>query len=301
MSAPFPPFYLAGQTGCGKTAVALALAGQYGPVEIVNADAYQVYREMDTLTAAPTEEEKRAVPHHLFGILDPSEECDAASFAALAKQTIAEVSQRARPLVVSGSGLYLKAITHGLAPTPPADPETRKKLDQLEEDELIALYEKEDPAGAAQTNLKNRRYVTRNLEITLLAGRPASEIKSEWQENQPEIAAVYLHREREDIYDRINRRTLRMFDAGVVEEVAALGPLSHTAARAIGIREIRALLAGEMERDACLEEIQTQTRRYAKRQEIWFRRESAFLRIPVQPQDEAEEIASSVAKAALLS
>lgn len=301
MSAPFPPFYLAGQTGCGKTAVALALAGQYGPVEIVNADAYQVYREMDTLTAAPTEEEKRAVPHHLFGILDPSEECDAASFAALAKQTIAEVSQRARPLVVSGSGLYLKAITHGLAPTPPADPEMRKKLDQLEEDELIALYEKEDPAGAAQTNLKNRRYVTRNLEITLLAGRPASEIKSEWQENQPEIAAVYLHREREDIYDRINRRTLRMFDAGVVEEVAALGPLSHTAARAIGIREIRALLAGEMERDACLEEIQTQTRRYAKRQEIWFRRESAFLRIPVQPQDEAEEIASSVAKAALLS
>jgi tRNA dimethylallyltransferase len=301
MSAPFPPFYLAGQTGCGKTAVALALAGQYGPVEIVNADAYQVYREMDTLTAAPTEEEKRAVPHHLFGILDPSEECDAASFAALAKQTIAEVSQRARPLVVSGSGLYLKAITHGLAPTPPADPEMRKKLDQLEEDELIALYEKEDPAGAAQTNLKNRRYVTRNLEITLLAGRPASEIKSEWQENQPEIAAVYLHREREDIYARINRRTLRMFDAGVVEEVAALGPLSHTAARAIGIREIRALLAGEMERDACLEEIQTQTRRYAKRQEIWFRRESAFLRIPVQPQDEAEEIASSVAKAALLS
>jgi tRNA dimethylallyltransferase len=301
MSAPFPPFYLAGQTGCGKTAVALALAGQYGPVEIVNADAYQVYREMDTLTAAPTEEEKRAVPHHLFGILDPSEECDAASFAALAKQTIAEVSQRARPLVVSGSGLYLKAITHGLAPTPPADPEMRKKLDQLVEDELIALYEKEDPAGAAQTNLKNRRYVTRNLEITLLAGRPASEIKSEWQENQPEIAAVYLHREREDIYDRINRRTLRMFDAGVVEEVAALGPLSHTAARAIGIREIRALLAGEMERDACLEEIQTQTRRYAKRQEIWFRRESAFLRIPVQPQDEAEEIASSVAKAALLS
>ncbi|MDF1859681.1 MAG: tRNA (adenosine(37)-N6)-dimethylallyltransferase MiaA [Verrucomicrobiales bacterium] len=301
MSPPFPPLYLAGQTGSGKTSVALALAKQYGPVEIVNADAYQVYREMDILTAAPLKEERETVPHHLFGILDPSEECDAATFATLAKQTIAEVSQRARPLVVSGSGLYLKAITHGLAPTPPADPELRKKLDQLAEEELIAQYKAADPAGAGQTNLKNRRYVTRNLEITLLAGRPASEIKSEWQENQPDIAAVYLHREREDIYDRINRRTFQMFDAGVVEEVAALGPLSNTAARAIGVREIQAFLAGEMERDTCLEEIQTLTRRYAKRQEIWFRRDSAFLRIPLQPGDKAEEIASSVAKAALLS
>jgi len=289
-----PPLYLAGQTASGKSAVAAELALRLAPAEIVNADAFQLYRGMEILTAAPSDGERAAVPHHLYGVLDPSESCDAARFAERAIEAIAEVGRRALPLVVGGSGLYLKAITHGLAPTPPGDPALREELDALDLDELVAQYRRLDPAGAEQTNLKNRRYVTRNLEITLLAGRPASDLKREWRESRPAIRAVYLDRSRDDVYDRINRRTAAMFDAGVVDEVAALGSLSDTAAKAIGIREIRSLLAGETDRDACIQEIAQATRRYAKRQEFWFRRETDFVRVPVATGDEPRTVADRI-------
>lgn len=288
------PVYLAGQTASGKTAVALELARRHSPVEIVNADAFQVYRGMDILTAAPTADELAVCPHHLFGILDPSEECDAATFAERAKEVIADVRTRALPIVVSGSGLYLKSITHGLAPTPKADPALRAELDALSLGELVDRYRTLDPAGAETTNLKNRRYVSRNLEITLLAGRPASEIKSEWAENQPDLDAVYLDRSREDIYERINRRTEIMFDSGVVDEIAALGELSPTAEKTIGLREIRDLIAGKIDRQTCIATIQQTTRRYAKRQEMWFRREHAFTRIPVAPDQSVSEIVDAI-------
>lgn len=288
------PLYLAGQTGSGKTAVALELSRRIGPVEIVNADAFQVYRGMEILSAAPSAGERGIVPHHLFGILDPGEECDAAFFAECARNTIAEVGDRALPLVVGGSGLYLKAITHGLAPTPKGDPEVRAELDRLSLDALVARYTELDPEGAAKTNLKNRRYVTRNLEICLLAGEPASRIKDRWEREAPSLRAVYLQREREDIYERINRRTEAMFEAGVIAEVAALGELSTTAAKAIGIREIHAHLASEISREECLEQIRTITRRYAKRQETWFRREREFVPLPVAADEPPERTAERV-------
>ncbi len=286
--------YLAGPTGSGKTAVALALARLVPPVEIINADAYQAYRGLEILSAAPSAAEHTLFPHHLFGVLDPSQENDAASFAQRARQTIAEVATRALPLVVGGSGLYLKAITHGLAPTPPGDPELRADLDALDLEEIIARYQALDPVGAAETNLKNRRYVTRNLEICLLTGRPASELKSEWQEQAPAIRAVYLHRDREDLRERIGQRTRAMFEAGVLDEVAALGELSATAAKAIGIPQIRACLRGEMDRESCLEAIAQATRAYAKRQETWFRREAAFEKLPLPADESAEATAARI-------
>ncbi|MEX2581306.1 MAG: tRNA (adenosine(37)-N6)-dimethylallyltransferase MiaA [Verrucomicrobiales bacterium] len=289
-----PPLYLAGQTGGGKTAVALELAERLAPVEIVNADAFQIYRGMEILSAAPTPEERSVCPHHLYGLLDPAEECDAATFAAMAKRTIAEVATRALPLVVGGSGLYLKAITHGLAPTPKGDPALRSELGELPLEELVRQYRGLDPEGAAQTNLKNRRYVTRNLEICLLLGRPASAIKNEWRDNRPDIRAVYLDREREDINARIDRRTLAMFEAGVVEEVGSLGDLSPTAAKAIGLREIRALIEGGIDRETCIASIQQATRRYAKRQATWFRREREFRRIAVPPDAAPDRVADDL-------
>lgn len=274
------PFYLAGQTGTGKTSVALAVARLIPATEIINADAYQVYRGMEILSAAPSAEERDTCPHHLFGILDPSEECDVAMFAARAKQSIDEVLQRGGfPLVVGGSGLYLKAITHGLAPTPKGDRALRNELDQLDLDTLVERYRRLDPEGAKQTNLRNRRYVTRNLEICLLSGKPASRIKSEWRDNAPRIQAAYLRRSREDIYSRIERRTEQMFELGVIEEVEKLSSLSATASKAIGLREIRSHLSGAIDLATCRDEIRKITRRYAKRQETWFRREPAFLPI----------------------
>ncbi|MDF1738131.1 MAG: tRNA (adenosine(37)-N6)-dimethylallyltransferase MiaA [Verrucomicrobiales bacterium] len=294
MITPRPPIYLAGQTGCGKTAVALEIARQLGAVEIINADAYQVYRGLEILSAAPDADEREQCPHHLFGILDPGEECDAATFANLARTAIAEVATRATPLLVGGSGLYLKAITHGLAPTPKSDPILREKLDQRTLESLIEEYEALDPGGAAQTNLKNRRYVTRNLEISLLSGQPASQLKKEWENNAPELDAVYLFRDREVIYDRINRRTHAMMDAGVIDEIAALSDLSATAAKAIGIREIKAHLAGELSREEMIEQIQQTTRRYAKRQASWFKRETAFRRIEISNDESPAETAGRI-------
>jgi len=291
------PLFLAGQTASGKTAVALELAKRFESVEIINADAFQIYRGLEILTAAPSGEELAACPHHLFGVLDPSEECDAATFSGRAKQTIADVGTRALPIVVSGSGLYSKAITHGLAPTPKADPELRAELDALTLDALVERYRSLDPDGAEATNLLNRRYITRNLEISILAGRPASEIKAEWADNQPDIRAIYLERTREDIYARIDQRTEVMFASGVVDEVAGLGDLSSTAEKTIGLREIQDLIAGGSDRETCIAAIQQATRRYAKRQEMWFRREEAFTRIPVAPGDSAELIADRVVAA----
>ena len=278
MSPPYFPIYLAGPTGSGKTAVALELARVLEPVEIINADAFQVYRGMEIISAAPPDAERAGIPHHLFGILDPSENCDAALFATLARETIAEVSQRAIPLVVGGSGLYLKAITHGLAPTPKSDPDLRAELDQESLETLVSRYEALDPNGAAATNLKNRRYVTRNLEICLLSGRPASKLK----------------RERGELYDRINQRTPQMFHDGVVAEIQALTTTSQTADKAIGIREIREYLAGNLDEAACIEAIRQATRRYAKRQLSWFKRETAFHSIDITASDSAMSIVSRI-------
>mgnify|MGYP003633959327 FL=1 len=297
MTRPYTPLYLAGQTGSGKTAVALALAAKLAPAEVINADAYQVYRGMETISAAPDLEEKALVPHHLFGVIDPTEECDAASFAKLARAKIEEVSTRALPLVVGGSGLYLKAITHGLAPTPKGDPVLRAELDSLSFDELISRYRQLDPEGAGQTNLKNRRYVTRNLEICLLTNTPASLIKQEWQDNQPDIRAYYLKRERDEVYQRINQRALLMFENGVTEEIRALEKLSATAEKAIGIRVIQSHLAGEIDRETCISAIQQMTRRYAKRQESWFKREASFQPIPVAVNDSPDQIAEKILSA----
>lgn len=282
------PFYLAGPTGCGKTAVSLALGRLVAPVEIVNADAFQIYRGLEILSAAPEPTERLAFPHHLFGALAPTDENDAAEHARRTHATLAAIPGSALPLVVGGSGLYLKAITHGLAPTPKGDPALRAELDTISLEALVERYRDLDPAGAATTNLLNRRYVTRNLEICLLAGRPASELKAEWAISEPRIRAVYLQRDRADLGERIARRTAAMFEAGVVDEVARLGALSVTAAKAIGIAEIQALLRGEITETACREAIRLATRQYAKRQENWFRREPAFHPLPL-PRDEAPE------------
>jgi len=294
----FAPLYLAGQTGSGKSVVAMALAELVPPAEIVNADAYQIYSGLETLCAGPAQEERARVPHHLYGLLPPTESCDAARFADLARRAIAEVGERALPIVVGGSGLYLKAVTHGLAPVPKGDPDLRARLDTETLEALVARYRELDPEGASRTNLKNRRYVARNLEITLLAGRPASELKAAWERERPPIRAAYLQRPRETVYRRIDRRARDMLEQGAPEEVAraaALG-LSPTAAKAIGVEEILALLRGDLDEDGCLEAIRRRTRRYAKRQETWFRREPAFLPFPVADEETPDATARRIAE-----
>ncbi|MCL4117236.1 UNVERIFIED_CONTAM: hypothetical protein GTU68_009327 [Idotea baltica] len=274
----------------------MALAEKIGPhAVIINADAFQIYRNLDILTAAPSAEDQQRVPHELYGIIDPSETCDAARYSRLAEEKIAElVAEKQFPIVVGGSGLYIKALTHGLGPTPPGDPELRAELDKLELEELYTRLEKVDPVGAAATNKLNRRYVTRNLEISILTGVPASTLKQDFENSAPDFNGIFLTRDREHLYERINRRTHEMFAEGVVEEVKNAGELSTTAEKAIGLREIQQLIAGELSEADCIEVIQQATRKYSKRQRTWFKREKGFQTLEIDGFDSAEEIAERI-------
>lgn len=274
------PFYVVGPTGSGKSAVAERLALATGG-EIVNADAFQIYDALDILTAKPSAESRAAVPHHLFGTVPANQEWDVAAYERIAKAVIAEIAGRgALPIVVGGSGLYVKALTHGLSPTPPADEALRAELSSLPLETLVERLRTIDPESAATINLKNPRYVQRAIEITTLTGTPASVLKADWEKDTAEYRGVIVEWERETLYGRINRRTEEMFSEGAVEEVENVGALSATAAKAIGLREIRAHLNEGVSLKESIAALQQATRRYAKRQINWFNREKRFRALP---------------------
>jgi tRNA dimethylallyltransferase len=272
-----PILVIAGPTAAGKSALAVSVAQHTGG-EIICADAYQLYAGLPILTAQPSAEEQAAVPHHLYGTVPPGHELDAAAYARRAETCIADIHARGRlPILCGGSGLYLKALTHGLAPLPPGDPALRARLAERTAESLVAELLTLDPAAAQTINLKNPRYVERALEICLLTGRPASEQRTNFHQGpRPGYTGHLLLPERTALCARIDARTPQMFDAGVVEEVRALPPagqLSATAAKTLGLREIQSLITGTTTRDAAITAIQLATRQYAKRQATWFRRE----------------------------
>lgn len=272
MCAP-ETIYIVGPTGCGKSAVAVEVAERIGG-EIVGADAFQVYRGLDVLTAKPDAAALARVRHHLIGKVPRSETFDVARYRALAEERIAEIASRGFvPVVVGGTGLYVRALTHGLADLPGADAKLRAHLETRPLEELAEVLQRLDPA--AQVDLKNTRRVVRAVEVCLLTGKPFSSFREQEVPARP-APGVVLVREREELNARINRRTVEMFASGVVEEVRDAGEVSATAAQAIGFREIQALLRGEISEAECIAQIQQQTRQYAKRQMTWFRREKHF-------------------------
>jgi len=271
-------FYICGPTASGKTALALRMAEELDG-EIVNADAFQLYRGLEIVSAAPSAEERAIVPHHLYGVLAPTDLADAGSYMRIAKPVIQEIQSRGKtPIVTGGSGLYLKFLTHGPSPLPTGDSELRAALDARPLAELVEELKQLDPAEAARTALQNRRFVSRALEICLLTGGKASELRDQWETKTRNISAtlrgLVIQRSRPDLHARIAQRTRAMLDGGALEEVAALEKVSTNLEKAIGFREVRALLAGETDRDTCEDLINAATRQYAKRQETWFRREN---------------------------
>lgn len=269
-------FYLVGPTACGKTQLAADLAERLD-AEIVSADAFQIYRGLSLLTAQPNESLLRQARHHLVGTCPLTEELSAAKFRELALSALAEIDARGkRALVVGGSGLYVKALTHGLAPLPAIDQELRAQLDALSLEELNNRLAAVDSLGAQMIDRKNKRRVVRALEIFAQTKKPASAQREEWQETAPRVQGIFVFRERDGLNSRINARVEEMFRDGVVEEVARVQNLSETAAKTLGLTEIRRLLAGKVSEAECIVAIQQATRRYAKRQLTWFRRQTNF-------------------------
>lgn len=280
-----PVIVLLGATATGKSALALALAEELaGGGEIVNADALQVYRGFDIGTAKPTAAERERVRHHLIDILDPRERYSAGEFARRARTAIEDIHRRGRrALVVGGSGLYLRALLEGISPVPRGDREVRRALRQrLAEEGLENLYRElrqRDPVTAARLMPGDRQRILRALEVLEVSGVPLSE----WIRRKPfgdqrlPSLRIGLTLPRAILYDRITVRVDRMLRRGWLDEVrrllhSGLEP-ELPAFQAIGYRQLVRHLRGEGSLDAAVEELIRQTRRYAKRQETWFRKE----------------------------
>jgi len=272
-----PVALIAGPTASGKSALALAFAEQNGGV-IVNADSAQVYRDLRILSAAPAPEDLSRAEHRLYGVVDGAEACSAADWASMARREIGDVHASGRlPVLVGGTGLYLRTLLEGIAPVPPIDPEVRCKVRQAGAEENRATLSKLDPEGAARLNAGDSARMARALEVVLSTGRTLAQ----WQQCREGGMADEIHLHplillppRDWLYRRCDKRFAAMIEDGAAEEVRALLDRNLNpdlpVMRAIGVREIAAWLNGKMGRDEAIAAGQQATRRYAKRQYTWF-------------------------------
>ena len=294
------PFYLVGPTAVGKTSLAVEVAERCG-AEIVSADAFQVYAGLDLLTAKPTREERRRVPHHLVGTLPLGTEYSAARFLDEARVCLTAIAARGKPaLVVGGSGLYVKALTHGLSPLPPALPARRAELEQWNEARLLGHLRALDPAGPGLIDTNNKRRLIRAVEICEATGQPFSSSRTSWGQARtlPAENGLFLTRDRLELTGRIDRRVDAMVSAGVLDEVRsqAQTDFSSTCARVIGLAVLQAHLRGEIDLLSCLERIKAATRQYAKRQMTWFRNQSGFPAVNLSTTDRESVINEALEK-----
>jgi tRNA dimethylallyltransferase len=284
--SPAPPVALiAGPTASGKSALAIALArrlaraGRRGV--IVNADSAQVYADLQVLSARPAAHEMAGIEHRLFGAWDGAEACSAAAWAERAKAEIAEIhASGGVPILVGGTGLYIKVLLEGIAPIPPIDPEIREGVRALDADAAWKLLQIEDPERASQLDPGDRQRILRALEVK----RSTGVTLADWQRaraggisEEITLHPLILLPERTWLYQRCDRRFEQMLHSGAIEEVAALLARGLDpdlpVMRAIGVREIAAALAGEIDADGLIAAGQQATRNYAKRQFTWFRRQ----------------------------
>jgi tRNA dimethylallyltransferase len=278
MRSANPPLALiAGPTASGKSTVAIALAERTNGV-IVNADSAQVYRDLPVLSAAPSPDELARAEHRLYGFLDGSMPCSAAEWAARAREEIAGIqAERRLPILVGGTGLYLRTLLDGIAPVPGIDPTVRRKVRETPVEENRARLGKRDPEAAARLNPGDTTRIARALEVVLSTGKPLSHWQKQREDgigNDVELRPLVLLPPREWLYARCDQRFARMVEQGAIEEVEALLARKLNAnlpiMRAIGVREIAAYLSGTMTLEAAVDAGQQATRRYAKRQYTWF-------------------------------
>jgi tRNA dimethylallyltransferase len=271
-----------GPTASGKTALSLALAEQFGG-EIVNCDSVAMYREFEIGTAKPSPGERARAPHHLLDFVEPTAYMTAGEYARLARQAIDEIAQRARlPIVVGGTGLYLRALLDGLFPGPQRSETLRERLRERAAQRgsgyLHGVLCRLDPAAAAQIHSNDAPKLIRAIEVCLASRQRITDL---WQQGREplrgfRILRIGLNPERALLYERINTRAQKMFDAGLVQETQALMAKYGSAARplsSLGYKQAVQLLNRELDRQSAIAAAQQAHRNYAKRQMTWFRRE----------------------------
>jgi tRNA dimethylallyltransferase len=271
-----------GPTASGKTALSLALASKFRG-EIVNCDSVAMFREFEIGTAKPTAAERAQAPHHLLEFVDPSGHVTAGEYARLARQTLDEIKHRGYlPIVVGGTGLYLRALLNGLFPGPQRSEGLRERLRERAQQKgsahLHAVLARLDPAAAGKIHTNDVPKVIRAIEVCMASRQKMTEM---WKQGRDpltgfRILRLGLNPDRSALYARINRRAIRMFDSGLIDETKTLlekygeraWPLS-----ALGYRQTVQFLRGEINRDEAIAAAQQAHRNYAKRQMTWFRRE----------------------------
>ncbi len=270
---------IAGPTASGKSDLAVRLGLAHGNAVVINADSAQVYADLQVLSARPTEDEMRGVPHRLFGTWDGATACSAADWASAARAEIATAhAAGALSVLVGGTGLYIRTLLDGIAPVPVIDPEIRSAVRALPVREAHVALAREDPERAAALAATDTTRVARALEVVRSTGRPLAH----WQARREggigqsiDLVPIVLEADRAWLAERCDRRFVAMADGGARAEVSALIARELDpdlpVMRAIGVREIASWLQGVCERDAAISDGQLATRQYAKRQATWFR------------------------------
>lgn len=290
--------FIVGPTATGKTCLAIKLADRLHG-EIISADSMQIYKGMSVISQAPTSLQRKTVKHHLVNLLNPERESNAASFRAMAIRAIKTVIKKKKmPIIVGGSGLYIKALIDGLFPSPEADMAYREKLYRYTarhgSAELHARLAKIDPVSSGRIHPNDTRRIIRALEIYHLTGRTMTDLAAETKglEDEYDIFIFGLNKPRKKLYSGIDERVERIFRDGAVKEVERLSDKkpSRTAAAALGFTEISGYLSGRYGLDEAKAMLAKNTRNFAKRQLTWFRADKRIKWFDVSRASETEII-----------
>jgi len=296
---------LTGPTASGKTTIGLELAGLIN-AEIVSLDSMAIYRHLDISTAKPTREQRAQIPHHLLDIVEPNEDYSLANYVTAAESCVHQLRQRGKEaLFVGGTPLYLKALLRGIFSGPPADWDFRREVaaeaQRVGPEALHARLAQVDPLSAHKLHPHNVRRIIRALEVYKITGKPISHLQMQFDEGRAaENCRVFtLQWPRQELHARIDRRVDRMFAEDVVDEIRSVrekyGDVSRTAAQAVGFREVVSFLQHECDEAETIRRVKVRTRRFARRQETWFRSLSECRFVPRTDDTSVREVAAEIA------
>jgi len=290
---------IAGPTASGKTALSIALAQELN-AEIVSCDSMQVYRRMDIGTAKPTAQEREGIPHHMLDVAEPDEDFSVSRYCAQAAPIVDSILARGKTcIIVGGTGLYMDSLIRGndFAPFPSTG--MRQRLEAQPIEEVFSQLQTIDPEAAARLHLSDKKRIIRAMEVYLETGETITAHNKRTQAIPPRYAPIWFALEdenRQDLYDRIDRRVDVMLEMGLVDEIRSLLdsgiPKTCTAMQAIGYKEFLSALDGHISIEEAADQVRQSSRRYAKRQLTWFRRNGSIHWLRRKPASTGEEILS---------
>lgn len=297
--------FIIGPTASGKSGAAIKLAKKIN-AEIISCDSMQVYKGMDILSQKPLSHQMASVSHYMISVISPNKEFSVADYKSKVEGIIRKIHMRGKlPLIVGGSGLYVKALVDGLLISKPKDTKLRDKLFALSKKYgnkyLYNRLKKVDPNAAKNIHPNNTRRVIRALEVYKTSGTPISVMKTKTYglASKYDIIKIFgLKRDRENLYDRINKRVDNMLKSGLLDEVERLKrkKISLTAKAALGYKEIGGYLDGSYAQEEAVELLKRNTRRFAKRQITWFKKDPSITWIEVAKDDTADKIVNKIMK-----